>query len=404
MTLWPYLILHNWLPYKDIAIAHTPILIITLSLWYKTIGLGLIQLKIFTWIIILVTSTLVFLTTGGNKKQKTAVLATVLYIFLNIIFEGNGLWFDLLLAPLALLLYVALEKKHLFLSGVIFAIMFFTKQTAIWFAPVFLLLFLTQKKKLEDIKKSALGFMSAALIFILILSLFGILQDFLHWAIEFGIFTLPRAQGQISPPAIKQIIFALLPFSILPFTKNKKITLFAILGALGAFPRFELFHFQPALPFLALAAADLLSGKNKKILLPYLALIAAMFIFTFLNFQNRNSRFYETDTLDVASYLDAKTQDGTLIYIVNDWDNIYALSNTLPAIDPWVPYLSWYMTPDIQKAIVSNLEKAKPQYIIEHPFDQSGLGAFKPEIIMNYIYSHYQKSGTLDGRELLIRK
>ena len=52
MLLWPYLSIHNLLPYRDIAVAHTPLLIAALSITYKIFGVGILQLKIFTWILI----------------------------------------------------------------------------------------------------------------------------------------------------------------------------------------------------------------------------------------------------------------------------------------------------------------------------------------------------------------
>ena len=45
MTLWPYLITKGWLPYQDIAIAHTPLMIGLLAIVYKIFGVGILQLK-----------------------------------------------------------------------------------------------------------------------------------------------------------------------------------------------------------------------------------------------------------------------------------------------------------------------------------------------------------------------
>jgi len=60
MSLWPYLITKGWLPYKDIAIVHTPLMILDLTLFYKIFGVGIVQLKIFTWILIILSDLLVF--------------------------------------------------------------------------------------------------------------------------------------------------------------------------------------------------------------------------------------------------------------------------------------------------------------------------------------------------------
>jgi len=47
MLFWPYLMLKGWLPYRDIAIAHTPVLLADLTIFFKIFGLGLLQLKIY---------------------------------------------------------------------------------------------------------------------------------------------------------------------------------------------------------------------------------------------------------------------------------------------------------------------------------------------------------------------
>src|SRR3990167_793591 len=102
---WPYLILKGWLPYRDIGIAHTPLLIVTLSLFYKLVGIGLLQLKFVTWVIVAISDILVFRVADKLWGKKTAVLSLLLYIPLQLFYEGNSLWFDLALTPLIISLY-----------------------------------------------------------------------------------------------------------------------------------------------------------------------------------------------------------------------------------------------------------------------------------------------------------
>ncbi len=35
MLAWPYLILQGWLPYRDIAIAHNPLMLLDLVIFFK---------------------------------------------------------------------------------------------------------------------------------------------------------------------------------------------------------------------------------------------------------------------------------------------------------------------------------------------------------------------------------
>lgn len=405
MTFWPYLMLNGWLPYQNIAIAHTPLMLAMLALVYKIVGIGLIQLKIFTWAIAAVTTIFVFIFSGADKRQKIAVTSAVAYFVLSFIYQGNGLWFDLMLAPLALLLHKSMTLKRFALSGAIFALMFLTKQTAVWFLPIIVYLIITEKSRIQMALKFIAGFGSIAITFAIVLIILGIPSDFGKWAIEFGIFTLPRLQGQISPPAVRQIAYSLLPFSILLFSRKRNLLLWAIAGAMGAFPRFELFHFQPAIPFIALALGDASSVKQfKHAINLYIFIILIMFAYSFLKDFNQPARFFDDETLAFSKYLDTKTEDYSSVFIVNDWDQIYALSHTLPASDPFVPHLPWYMNDSVQEEIVNDLKRSQPEYVVHRPFENSGLSSFRPPIIMNYIYSRYKESGTINGRVILQRQ
>ena len=89
---------------------------------------------------------------------------------------------------------------------------------------------------------------------------------------------------------------------------------------------------------------------------------------------------------------------GEKIYLLNAWDNIYMLSNTIPAVRPWVPHLSWYMEiPGIQKNMVSDLKFIKPKIIVQKEYEQSGLGSYKPKLIDHFIKENYRFDGKIDG-------
>jgi len=90
---------------------------------------------------------------------------------------------------------------------------------------------------------------------------------------------------------------------------------------------------------------------------------------------------------------------------MNWWDNIYALSNTIPATDPWVPQLSWYQeSSGIQEKEVTDLEKSKPKLILLHDYTDSGLAAYVPEKVYDYVSANYKISSKVDGIEILVPK
>src|SRR3990172_12660032 len=115
MLAWPYLITKGWLPYKDIAIAHTPLLLANLTAFNWVFGIGVNQLKIFTWIIIMFLDITLFTVASRLFNKKIALFTIAFYIPLQLFYEGNGLWFDLYLTGLGLVVFYYLgTKKYLY--------------------------------------------------------------------------------------------------------------------------------------------------------------------------------------------------------------------------------------------------------------------------------------------------
>lgn len=418
MTLWPYLILHGFLPYKDIAVAHTPLLLAKLAVFYKLFGVGIIQLKIFTWLLILVLDFFVFWIAKKLWNIKTAYIALGFFVFWQLFFDGNGLWFDLFMSIPTLVSFYLVEKKNYFWSGIFWALAFISKQTAAFFlVPIGIAILRDRENVIQNIKKFVLGILPIVILTILTLWIFGILPAFIHWAIYFGIFVLPKASGQIQLPSLKALAVTIFPFLIfLPliwknFRKNVNLLIWAIAGSLGAYPRFEYFHIQPAVPYLALATGIFFSEKiwKSKLIKIFLIfyILGSLYLFGgfFMRNFNEGTRFFETDVADVVSYIDSNTQSSDRIFIMNWWDNVYALSDRLPAINPWIPQLSWYTEiPGIQEKMVEDLTSVKPKLIILYPYSDSGLSAYIPQKVYIYVMQNYKLKEKVDDIDILILK
>ncbi|MBP9759599.1 hypothetical protein KBD45_07950, partial [Candidatus Dojkabacteria bacterium] len=53
------------------------------------------------------------------------------------------------------------------------------------------------------------------------------------------------------------------------------------------------------------------------------------------------------------------------IYVINYWDNIYALTNTIPATKPLIPYIPWYLNfGDNKTEILNDLKTEMPDEIV----------------------------------------
>lgn len=366
MLTWPYLMLQGWLPYRDIAIAHNPLMLLDLVIFFKLFGVGIVQLKIYTWILIATNTFLVYFVSKKFWNNKTAYLSSVLYILLTIVFEGNGLWFDLALTPFAILLYYFLRQKSYLWSGVVFALGFLTKQTFVYFAlPVVLAMVHDIKNILPKLRQLVIGSGIIFGVFVMVLYSLGILDDYYNWAIKFGILYLPNAVGQVSFPNIKQLIFSFSPFLILLFSSNLLLTVFAIVGMMGIYPRFELFHFQPSLPFLAIAISTVIISQRKMVI----KLLTALFTLLFLGLGiyrqvGTNTRFFESDVQKVVLKINSHQPRIDSLYVINYWDNLYALTNTKPP-KPLIPYIPWYLSyGDNREKIISGLKINTPDMIV----------------------------------------
>lgn len=354
MLAWPYLILQGWLPYRDIAIAHNPLMLLDLVIFFKLFGVGILQLKIYTWILIVINVFLTYFVAKSFWSKKVAFVSSLLYLILCIVYQGNGLWFDLALAPFALLLFYTLKKKDYLWVGIIFALGFLTKQTFVYFVlPIIYYIFKSSSFK-KDISKFILG---NSIIFIILgvgLLSFGILDDYYSWAINFGIFYLPNIDGQISLPNLKQFAFAFLPFLLSVVSAEYLLFVFAFVGLLGVYPRWELFHFQPALPFIAIALSIFLSSKKDWVYKLVVGLLVSAFLVVGIyRSLGPNTRFYENDVRKTVSAINSLESKPQTLYVINYWDNLYALTNTQPP-KPLIPYIPWYLSFENNREIIIN--------------------------------------------------
>ena len=255
MIFWPDLIIKGWLPYKDIAIAHNPLLILSLAGWMQVFGTQIWLIKVFTLLIALLSGVLLY-------RISKSILTVIVWIALWFMMGGLGLWFDLALVPLGLLLYLLASKRKWFLAGICWGIMFLTKQTAVWFLiPI---LFLRPKKEFPT------GMGIILIIFLSLIWKLGILNDYWQWAIKFGIGILPSAVGQLKLPTPKNLIWTMaiiIPGIIGLTKKNWKLSLWAMAGIAGVWPRWEVFHFQPGLPFIAMGLSYLSKKMRTRIVL-----------------------------------------------------------------------------------------------------------------------------------------
>ena len=240
-------------------------------------------------------------------------------------------------------------------------------------------------------------------VFFIVLLISGLHVFFYKWAIEFGIFYLPRAGGQVLLPTLKQLAISMFPFVILApliFQNKKKdadLIIWSVFAGLGVYPRFELFHFQPAMPFLAIGAAIVIlqTFKNPKIIFR-IALAGYLLILLVISgrFAMRNwdgeARFYGQEEKNVSSFVKSSVDPEEEIYVLNYWDSIYAMTDTLPATRPLIPYLPWYLEyEDKTDGIIRDLITDMPELVVKGEYSGAGLGSYSIDRIDTLLERYY---------------
>jgi hypothetical protein len=402
MLLWPYLIIKGWLPYQDIAIAHNPLLITLLTYFYQIVGVGIIQLKIFTWSIISLIVYTIYFVAYRLYNKKTAFLSVIFSLPLLIYYQANGLWFDLLLSIFGLFVYYFFYKEKYFWTGLVWGIAFLTKQTAVFLLLPLILIKNNREKIVKHYGRMVTGTSTLAVLFLTSKVLTGEFWHYLYWTVGFAGGKLPFSVGQINFPSIAKLLMGLSPFIlatifVLSNKKRRGLTLltWAFCAALGSYPRWELFHFLPAVPFLSILFARIYNIRTKswsfntlrKLSIAFIILLSIKSVYRDLNGQ---TRFFEQEVQNTAEYIKEKTKADEKIFVANAWDSFYVYTNTLPANKPWVPQLSWYMSlPGVEDKMLSDLLTSSPKYVIIHPYSNSGLDSFKPQKIADYLDKYY---------------
>jgi hypothetical protein len=316
---------------------------------------------------------------------------------------------------LGLLIYLNLKNKNYLWAGVFFGLSLLTKQTAMWFLPpAFFMVFRDSKKKLKDAARFAEGLFVPLLAIFLIGGLLGITWDFWKWAVNFGVLYLPGAPGQVALPELRQLLRALLPLAIMAvslFQRKKEsidLVVWGLFASFGAYPRFEMFHFQPAVPFLAIAIAlflvNLINIKlswGKYFLASYLVLILALVGRFVVREWGRGTRFFEPEVLKIASLVKQADLNRKTIYVLNYWDSLYALTDTLPASKPLVPYLPWYLRyQNLGKGLYEDIVLMRPELIVKGKYAESGLGSYRIPELDDFIKKYYSSGPAVGEVEI----
>lgn len=353
--LWPYLNQNGVEYYKGLFLIYSPVYWWSLSLFYKFFGIGLYQLMAFSWSIVIVTDILLFLV--GKKK----IWPLLLYIPLQVFFEGNGVWVDHLLAPLFLAAFYFWRTKKFFWFGITLGVSLMTKQTALYvtlfaFGAFFL------KRDWKGGGQTFVGVAVPVIAVAIYLFLTDGLVGFWDSAVRYILLFHSRYPLQTQLPTLSQLptlVLLIMMLGLAAFKKDgRQLVPWIIFASLGVFTRFEYFHLQPALPFIALAISS--AGV---MIFPYV-LFLVFFGRFFIHNTLGEPRFLGKETLGNARAINAIIGEEKRIMVVNSWDHYYFLTRTLPTNLDFVPSTPWTMDyPENERRFSQSLGQ-HPKFII----------------------------------------
>lgn len=411
---YPHFTNSGLLPYAQIWDQHFPGL---LFFPINFASLGMVNEHIaLIWAMGIVGFVHIFLFIIGQKifsSYKKALLINFFFLIWQPFLEGWVLWIDSFL-PLFYLpaFYFCLKTsksdslKSYFLAGLFigFAILF--KQVVVPLAVFVGLIFLA-KRQIKEVVYYSIGVLIPVLLMLFYMIGIGVWSDFWYWTVTYNL-TVFADYGKKSPHASGLIrilgIYGMSIFALLSKKKEELIWVFVFLAAslTSAYARFDFVHFQPSLPFVAIAVSIAwysLKGKwGMFVKGAYLAGALIILVNFYKGHIGEKVFFFDPETKTIARKIGDYTEEKERIFIYGSIPHLYQMSNTLPAGDVYVQHYSWFFRVS-EDEILQTLIEDMPNLIVADftvHVDGQNLIEYSPKIY-EYIVENYktkEKVGT----------
>lgn len=419
MFSYPYLINKEFLIYRDFAHPYAPILTFILAFYYKLAGVSLSSHQYFTWAIILINDLLIFFIAKKFLKNLLILVPLIIYIFLQPIFEGNMLWFDLATTPFILgsflsFLYIKNIQRRLFWFGFLLILAVLIKQQTIILLGLLTLILVFTKETRRKIGYFFLGLAIPLAFTSLIIFTLKIFNDYLFWTIIFPLVWLPKFPGYADLPTTKNIflLFLIFGFPASSLARNyfkiditQKFLLASIIAAvIMAFPRFSYFHLQPALVVLAIFIASLLKKPTKPAIF-FLGTAIFFGIYLWKDYRPfigvQSARFYDVQEFELAEFIKQNTTQNQFmtdkVYFLGPHSLHYVLSDKIPP-KPWIDNYVWHFEiPGMQERQIEGIKREEHLVIFKQGPSQGNwydLGVYQPGKIIDYIDNNFELVNT----------
>ena len=390
MLVYPYLLNHGFKLYQDIINPYPPLFTTILGSLFAIINLSVFNLKIITWVLILITDLMVYFIAYRRYGLKAGLTALTFFIIFQPLLDGNGLWYDLALTPVLLLAFY-LD------SPVWLAVGFFIKQSAIWLFPLMYRRF----------RQLFIGVFLLFLFFLIVFALQDNLSAYLFWPWRFALTIFPSLPGHKDLGTPTLWLIALTPFIIpIALLKKNKPFYWMVASFLFIFPRFGLFHLQPALAFAALSLASSLQSIKlrsyifKLFAISYVLLASLIWFRQIKLYWHQPVRFFEPEIIQAAARLKAETPPQTPLLFINAPDQLMVLADRLPA-KPWVITFPWYLElPGFQQRIIDSLTNQQVTSVVFSPYQNQAKftpGSYVPQQLDAFIQAEFTQTTTISG-------
>lgn len=431
MLSYPYLLANGFTLYKDFVYPYPPTLTIILFGVFSLFGFKVLVLQLFTWCLILVTDLVLFFILKKTGEEKFSLIFLTIYVLLQSFLDGNMLWFDyatvlpLLASFLCFIQWIEGKKlKYLFLTGLFLALTITIKQVGIFYLGVLFIYYIFERKiSLKEIGILILGGIVVFLPTLLLIAGTNSLNEFWKWTVYYPVAKWSSFPGYVALKITKREILVLLLlfspllgifFNLKHYFHNKFfiVTILFLLAAIIAiYPRFSLFHFQPALAFLTIIAVIICKHLQKKYQLWFvcgiiLTSIAVMLLVT-KNF-TQEVRFYAKNDQKFSEQIINRIHPSERIFLLGSISSQYVFTRTVPPTH-WSDNFGWYLEiPGVQEWMLEGFYKEPPAIIFRNipgGGNWYDLGVYQPQKIVEYINIYYDKKEIIQNNiEVWIRK
>lgn len=447
VILEPWLLRQGYLLYDEVVDIHTPLMPLVLAVLAPLIGEDLRMAKLM--IVALLTAATLLIFYWGQRKLGwwSGLWAAGFFAVWAPAFFFGKLWHEIFLTPTYLLFLFFFQpnsERHSLrwcvLLGLLGGLSVMIKQHAAVLFAVYLAWELgwaiARQRSLARVLRELV---TAGLVSLLPLAGYTIYQwiqaggvdPFFYWIAGYhtqGVYSELAEQAPTLAQAAALVSCALLLPAALTFVLQLKKNgsrewqhpaLWLVLmcaASFTAYPRFEFFHLQPALPFVGLLSAFAIR-QALRFEGPARAFAASMVIAVSLFWiasqgnsyveafnPGRARPIYEYSNLPpLAAEIRKETGDSRSFYLFGDDEEVSNLYYFLEAAPPrfWIFHYPWYTLDWMQQRMVAALDEDSTEWVIYFP-GQWDVEKSAP-LVLEYIDEHYQAVKTIEWQGSQVR-